>query len=92
MVDEAQVRQPAPGLQHIGDFIEHRRHRGRRVLRIQRQHQDTAGTGETQCFESASDRRVAVTHGEIHQYIAAEAFLDLFLDRLCLQFRGGDQR
>ena len=37
VVDETQVGQPAPGLQDIGHFVEHRGRGRRRVLRVQRQ-------------------------------------------------------
>ncbi len=69
LVDEAQLRQAAPSRELGGNRIEAGGRGGRRVLRVERQHQDPAGVQVTETGQCRSERGVAVAHPECHPYL-----------------------
>ena len=92
VVDEPELRDPAPAAQFGRDGIENRRRRRGRVLRIQRQHQYAPHALVAELFQRRTDRRAAITHTEHDGYLAAEAPFQRRLERLALAYRDLHQR
>ena len=65
LVDEAQFGHPAPGRQLARDELEDAARGGRRVLRVERYHQQALHVLRPHPFERGADRRLAVGHRQL---------------------------
>ena len=79
VVDQAQLRRPAQCLERVGDGVDDGTGGGRRVLRIQRQHQQPAHALALQLFDGARHRRLAVAHRQCHPQRAGQLPIELGL-------------
>ena len=86
MADKAQVRQPAPLHEVLGNSVEGGRIGRGRVLRIQGQHDQLAHAGLFHGLQLAGDGGVAVTHGKADLDVVSELALQSLTDARTLGF------